>query len=388
MNNDHTLENSSSDVAAAFAAAEKASATPAPSAPAPIDTTSNDQLPPAGQARTADGRFAAAPAATGGQPDPTTGVPPTPPADGQPGATGAAGGQPAAPTPAQPAAPADPNAPQVFDKAKPPSAWTPEMKAKWDSVPEDIRAEITRREEASYQGFEKFRKQVEPATQLYDYMQTHEEYFQHIGKPAPQYLQEIIQSEQMLALGNPAQKFEQLLDIADGYGIPMRQIIDQAMGGGLAQYLQEGHANFKTPAPLPPEVQRELQESRQFRAQFVAQETERQMAAMESNKERFPLFEEAREKMADAMDAGVAKTLEEAYDYAVWRDPDLRAKDAAIRNGQAQAASVQQRQAAAAAAASPSPSAASAVVQKPEDESTEETVRRALMAQMANGNRA
>lgn len=383
MNIESNLEDSSADVAAAIAAAS------APVGQQPIDTSSNDQLPPSnGQTRGADGRFVASSAAPDGQRDPTTGGSPAPTADGQPGAaTGAPDPtQPAAP--AQPAAVVDPNAPQVFDKAKPPSAWTPEMKAKWESVPEDIRAEITRREEASYQGFEKFRKQVEPATQLFDYMQSHEDYFNHIGKPAPQYLQEMIQSEQMLTLGNPAQKFELLLDIADGYGIPMRQIIDQAMGGGLADYMAEGHRNFKTPAPLPPEVQRELEESRQFRASFVAEQTDRQMREMMANTAQYPLFDEAREKMADALERGQAKDMAEAYDFVVWRDPDLRAKDQALRNGQAQQQAITQRQAAAAAVSSPNPSAAASRPKTESDETTEDTVRRALMQQISGGGRA
>ncbi|QQM14870.1 hypothetical protein [Stenotrophomonas phage BUCT555] len=388
IENDPTLSDSSSDIAAAIASASNG-APATTSTPATIDTSSNDTLPPAnGQHRDASGRFVASPGAPDGQQAPTTGGSPAPATDGQPGATGAAPGAPAASV--QPAAPAatDPNAPQIFDKAKPPSAWTPEMKAKWDSVPEDIRAEITRREEASYQGFEKFRKQAEPALNMYDQFVQNEQYFQHV-QVAPEnysdYIGSMIATEQTLVLGNPAQKFEKMLEIGDLYGIPMRQILDQAMGGGLGEFLAESHRNLKTPAPVDPAIQKELNELRKFRDTQAMSQAEAQLNAMRADTANFPLLEEASDEMANIMERGLATDFKEAYELAVWRTPELRAKDQAIRNGNTQQQSVQQRQSAAAAVASPSPSAAAVVKNDGVDnESTEETLRR-VMAAAANG---
>lgn len=374
-------QDSSSDVQAAFAAAA-ANPTPSePSAPAVVVGVDEPLVP--ATARDEAGRFApknpASPAVPGAPGDTPTGVGATATPPGQPGAAPEAGTTPPAAT--QPAA-VDPNAPQIFDKAKPPSAWTPEMKAKWETLPEDIRAEVTRREEASYQGFEKFRKQAEPALQIYDQVSRHGDYFNHIQKNPQEYLAEVIESEKALALGNPAQKLEQLLDIADGYGIPVRQILDDALKdvGGIDKMLQEGHAHHKSPPRLPPEVQRELNEARQWRESQMAETAQREVERMGADKVKYPLFEEARESMAAIMGSGVVKSLDEAYELAIFKNPELRSKAFAIQNGAAQQNGVAQRQQAAAAVASPG--ATAAVPPKPADadESTEDTIRRLMNA--------
>lgn len=379
MNNDPTLTSSHDDLAAAFAAAEKA-APAAPVAPAaPAQTPEAPKSPTEGTPPTArgpDGRFAssgtAAPAAAppvGTPAAPAQGTQSTPPADG---------GTPAVAAPATPAAPVDPNAPVVFDPAKPPSGWKAEAKAKWESIPEDLRQEITRREEASYQGVQRLRKQMEPMETLYRSVAPHVEYFQHIQTTPQDYISNVIATEQMLNLGNPAQKMQVLLDLAEQYGVPLRQVVDSAMGGKLDTVMQQAHQQHRTPPAVPPEVARELQQLREAQQKMVDAAADAELRTFEATSP--PFYEQVRDTMADLLEAGVVQTYQEAYDLAVWRNPALRQQSIAQQNGAAQQQGIAARQAAAAAVSTPASAPLSSPAKGNENESTEDTVRRAWAA--------
>src|SRR5690606_19598689 len=149
-----------------------------------------------------------------------------------------------------------------LDPAKPPQGWRPEMREKWSSIPEDIRQEIIRREEASAAGVAKLRAQFEPAENLYGAVLPHAGYLQQINANPIQYVDSLIRTERTLSTGNPAQRMETILQLADQYQIPFRQALDSAMGGKLNDMLRQAHEQHKTPPQLPPEVMRELQEAR------------------------------------------------------------------------------------------------------------------------------
>lgn len=269
----------------------------------------------------------------------------------------------AAQAPAQAPAPVEAKAPPaptdgergevILDPAKPPQGWTATMKEKWASIPEDVRGEITRREQDMAAGVQRLNQQYEPLRQVGSALQTYEPYFAHIQKPPQQYLQELIPIEQTLALGNPAQKLDMLLNVADKYGVPLRNVLDQAMGGKLKDTIQESHRTFGTPPTLPPQVQDELNNLRQQMSNIQSSAAKNELDTFIADNVAHPFFDNVREDMAKLLEAGASTTYQEAYDIAVWRNPDLRARVVAVANGQQQAAGIQQRQAAAAVAVPP-----------------------------------
>lgn len=257
-----------------------------------------------------------------------------------------------APEAKAPAAPTDPNAPVKLDASKPPQGWTPAMKEKWTAVPEDIKAEIIRREEDMAAGVQRIMQQTEPMRQVWGVLEPYAQYFDHIDMHPVEYLSQVIASEQILALGNPAQKFSQLLEIADGYGIPIRKALDEAMGGKLQAFIEESHKHHKTPPSIPPEIAQELAEQRQWRASLEQSAAKNELDVFAADTAKHPFLAQVRDQMADVIEAGICETYEDAYDYCVWKDPALRAK----ANGAAQPTPVQQRQVAAAAVVPPASS--------------------------------
>lgn len=268
--------------------------------------------------------------------------------------------------------------PVKLDASKPPQGWTPALKEKWGTIPEDIRGEIIKREEDMAAGVQRIQQQYEPARQVFSEFAQHAQYFEHINMHPIQYIRNMIAAEQTLTLGNPAQKFTKLLELADDYGVPIRAALDQAMGGKLEHFIAESHKLHQTPPTLPPQVAQELAESRQFREQLESQAAQHELTTFAADKTKYPFFDEVREKMADAIEQGRATTYQEAYDYCVWLDPALRARALAHTNGVNQGNGIAQRQAAAGAIVPPG----SAPLSKPgaeiEGDDVDSDVRRAI----------
>jgi Predicted membrane protein len=278
-------------------------------------------------------------------------------------------------TPAQPIIPASPEDLVHFDPAKPPAAWTQPMKDKWNTIPEDIRVEITRREEATASGVQKLMQHYEPMEQIFNVIAPHEQYFQQIRENPQEYLSDMITMEQILRTGNPAQKVEMLLAMGDVYGVPIRSALDSAMDGKLNEMMQQAHQHHKTPPQVPMEIQRELQEQRAWRSQVedMAAESELSTFAQQQGHE---YLEYVREDMADIIERGIADSYQDAYDLACWRNPQIRQAIIGQQNGQLN--SVQQRQQAAAAIVAPgqAPLVEGGDENKPDDD-IHETVRKA-----------
>ena len=293
-----------------------------------------------------------------------------------------------APAPPQDVPPAGEQPPDDsvhFDPAKPPSSWRKEAKDKWNSIPEDIRQEITRREEATALGVQKLMQQYEPMQEVYNALTPYSGYFQHIQADVPAYLASMMNAEQTLRLGNPAQKMEMVLSMADAYGIQLRQVIDQAMGGKLQEVMQQAHQHHQTPNPVPPEIMRELNDHRQWRAQMEDTAASDELAAFAAEPGH-EFLDHVREDMANLLEAGVVETYQDAYDLACFRNPEVRAGVQARQAGEAQLTGVKARQAAAAAVVAPSGAPLVTSTDEPKDaEDTYEAVRRAWNAAASGG---
>lgn len=374
--------STSDDIAAVISSMGEGSA-PAPAEGTPAPTPSEPAS--SGPVRGPDGRFQAASGSAPAAPGAPPAAPGTPAATPTPEA--ASGPAPAAPEGA-PAAPAAPAAGVVtLDPSKPPQGWRAEAKAKWDTIPEDLRQEIIRREEASAQGVAQLRQEYEPLDRLDAVLGQYSDYLQHIGAEPETYLSNLIQAEQSLALGNPAQKMQTIISLADSYGIPLRQVIDSAMGGQLDAVMKQSHQYHNTPPQVPPQVQRELETLRRQQQELIQQQAQQELDQFLKEPDKYPFFNEVSEQMADLIEAGVCKNYADAYEFAVWRDPAMRTRAIAMMNGQQQASGVRARQQQAASVSTPNPAPIASAPPNTADESMEDTIRRAW-ADSASGGRA
>lgn len=252
---------------------------------------------------------------------------------------------------------------------KAPSSWSPKVREKWAELPEEVRAEIIRREEASVNGVRKLQEEYAPVKQLAQNLDPFIQEARKSGMDAGQYISNVMQAERNLRAPDVESRFQALLNIADQYGIPLRQAINQSAGRELVPAQQQPQ--------LPPEVMQELQEARKWREQSQAQSIEQQINMFKSSAEH-EFYEDVRDIMADLIEAGRAKDLKDAYDQAVWLNPEVRSVLIDREKGGRQQQQIQQRQAAAAGASVQASGAADVQVDDDDDDSTEAIVRRAM----------
>lgn len=273
-----------------------------------------------------------------------------------------------------------------FDPAKPPQGWTQAMKDKWSTIPEDVRNEITRREEATANGVQRLMERYEPMAGIYNVVQPFGQYFQHIQEDPQQYLHSMITMEQTLRLGNPAQKMELLMAVAETYGVPLRNVLNEALGGKFDEMMQQAHQHHQTPPPVPPEIMRELQEQRQWRSQMEDSAAEGELAEF-AEQPGHEYLDYLRDDMADLLESGVVESYQDAYDLAAWRNPQVRA---AIQQGAAPAplpGSIPARQAAAAAVVAPTGAPLNVATDDGKDGDVYDDVRKAWNANVSGGMR-
>lgn len=137
---------------------------------------------------------------------------------------------------------------------------------------------------------------------------------QHNINPA-QWIQNLGRAHQTLALGSPEQKIQMFSKLARDYGIPLGAV-SQAQSGQLdpvsLQLMQEIQ-NLKQNLTGITTWQKQLEDKE------VAQEV-----AKFSDATQYPHFEQVRETMIQLLESGVAQDPDEAYQKAIWLDPEVR----------------------------------------------------------------
>lgn len=248
----------------------------------------------------------------------------------------------------------------TWNPDKAPTSWSPKMREKWSSLDPDVRKEIVRREEASVVGVRKLQEEFQPIRRFAESLSPFIQEARQLGADPGQYMQRVMSAERELRSQDPNQRFNALLNIADTYGIPIRQYL-----GGQAPQQQQQQA-------VPPALQQELAAMRQWREQQEQQTIAQQIESFRKDKE---FFDDVRGRMADLMDSGAAKTLDEAYETAIWANPEIRSVLLSRQEQERSKSKLNQRQAAAATASVRGSS--SDIQVEDEDDSIEAIIRRA-----------
>lgn len=268
----------------------------------------------------------------------------------------------------QPVAEAAPTEPVALSTEKPPQSWTPAAREKWATLDPDIKAEIIRREEASANGVRQIQERFAPMQQLVDQMRPVAAEAQAAGSDPVNYIYNMAQSERTLRTADMPTKFNELLRIADQYGIPLRDVINKSVGQEVLKAPQQQQMQ------LPPEVQQELQYMRQWRENSERGQAVNTVESFGQNKD---FFNDVRGVMADLVERGMAQNLDQAYDQACWMVPEVRQVMLARQGQTAAAGALTQKQAKAAGASLPTAGKVAVADDGAEDDDISATVRRA-----------
>ena len=229
------------------------------------------------------------------------------------------------------------------DLSRAPASWTPAAKAAWNGLPEPIRAEIHRREVDAYKRF----NESAPDAEFGRNVRTLGERYRQVvdldgGGDVAKAIGGFFQTASLLRFGTPAQKRQAIDYLEQFYGIPAKQ---QAQ----AQYVQQPDGTVRlVEQPAAPQ-QQAFQDPRidQLMASMNAQEQARLQAeertandattrflsaTNDKGEPLYPFVDNVIDDMTARVQAlrgrGVAHedALKQAYDAAVWANPETRAE--------------------------------------------------------------
>jgi hypothetical protein len=134
-----------------------------------------------------------------------------------------------------------------------------------------------------------------------------------IGVKPEQAISSLMQTDHNLRYGSPAQKVAIVQDIIKQYGIKP-EWFDQ----------EQTQVN-----PEMGYLQTRLQQLEAQQSQWQQEAQAREVGTLNSDIQSFAKnnehFDLVRDRMADLIQGGSAKTLQDAYDMAIWSDPTVRA---------------------------------------------------------------
>lgn len=245
---------------------------------------------------------------------------------------GSEGQQPAGDKPAAPAAPAakapdqapvgakKEETPTTTQELKAPSQWKPHVREKWNTLPREVQEEIVRREGDTLRLIGSVGQKIKFADEVSQQLAPFAERLQGNNVQPGAFVADVFQTVRSLASGSMEQKAAVVANIVQSYGIDLR-VLDSVLAHRLS-----------APPPSPEVIQ-----ARQLaaRAQAVleqhsngqvqqAQQTASQAMEAFSADPKNEFFNDVREMMADLLEAGRAKSLEDAYQASIWANPDTR----------------------------------------------------------------
>lgn len=246
---------------------------------------------------------------------------PAAPASGQP-----IGEQPpkAATPPAakgQPAAGEVQGQPQIPQELKAPAQWKPHVREKWNALPREVQEEVTRREADHMRMIGSLGPKIGLANLVANHIEPFVETLQQNQVPPQQFLGEVFGTIRTLHQGTPQQRAEVVANMVQSYGVDLR-MLDAVLTRRL-QLPPEYQQAQRLAAQAQGVLQQRNAEQRQFHEQQQQDAADRTLAAFGADP-RNEFFEDVRGMMADLLQSGSSRNLEEAYAAAVWANPDTR----------------------------------------------------------------
>ena len=215
-----------------------------------------------------------------------------------------------------------PAAPQEEKPIKAPSSWKPAaqeayLKAERGEplTPEEVRIltnEANRRESDFHRGVEEFKTHAQKARAYEAAIAPYQQTLQSMGVDAPTAISSLLKADHTLRYSDPATKAQYFQQLAQQYGIDLQAVQNAPQVDPQTQYLMN-----------------QLNELRQTQQQWHNSIQQQEQTRANQELEQFnnagnAHFEAVRGDMADLLETGKATSLQDAYEKAVWMNPDIR----------------------------------------------------------------
>ena len=230
---------------------------------------------------------------------------------------------PAAQNPTDQAKPETTAAPASSGTTAPPSSWSADAKALWPSLSPALQQAVLKREGEVSEGFKSYGQKVKDYEPIAQVLQPIRSMLDLNGVEPATYVRQLVAADQYLR----TKPQEAIRWIAQQYGIDLGQTTaapeDTYVDPQLAAVKQQL-------AGLAQNFQQQQQAGRDAEARRI-------QAEIEAFKKDHEHFDDVRADMSALFASGRATSLQEAYDSAVWANPNVRPKLLEAQNKAAEA---------------------------------------------------
>lgn len=209
---------------------------------------------------------------------------------------------------------ADPAVKNEADKPvrKAPSSWRKEAQEKYATLDPTLQDEIDKREADFHKGLEPYKQKAQTFDAIDQALRPFAENLRREGANAIQAIQHFFGLDNTLRHGSPAQKAAVVKEIMQRAGLTPETL----------QNAPQIDPNLTAVQQQIRHLQASLQQRDQMQQQAEMAQLNSEIAKFANGKEH---FETVRQDMAALLQAGRAQNLDEAYEQAVWANPNTRA---------------------------------------------------------------
>lgn len=199
----------------------------------------------------------------------------------------------------------------ALEAKRPPSSWKKEAAAEFDKLPAHVQDEVLRRETDFHKGIEGFKQYADLGRSMERAFQPYMQTIQQLGVSPDQAVGALLRADAMLRNPDQAQRAQYFSQLAQQYGIDL---------GQAAQMPQRDPYTMQLESRLE-QIQAEQQSFQQSQQEQQRQSLNSELQAFAATAEH---FEAVKEDMAALLQAGRATDLKDAYDKAVYANPQTR----------------------------------------------------------------
>ena len=198
-----------------------------------------------------------------------------------------------------------------------PLSWSADMKAKWATLPPDVRAYAAQRESDAHKRISEMGQQVKSYESFAKHIEPIRQFAARMGVTEDRLVGDFVQAQHAL-LTEPRQAIAWL---AKTYGVDLPSATAENPGDETASYIRSLEARVDRAERLAADVHSRTTAREQA-------ENARDQASLAETIQAFakdkPHFEKVRLHMGLLMQSGAAATMDEAYDMAIHAVPEIR----------------------------------------------------------------
>ena len=202
----------------------------------------------------------------------------------------------------------DPVAPPVAEGKRAPSSWKKGAADKFATLEPDVQDEILRRETDFHKGIESFKTHADFGKRIEQTLAPFNENFAKAGIDSLTAVSELMKTEDILRNAPATVKLQKMLQLAAHYGIDLNQQVDPRV------------AEYEVRLHTLQQQNQEILRSNQSRETEAVNTVLGDFAQQPGHEH----FDTVRNHMAALLQEGLADNLQDAYDQAVYANPNTR----------------------------------------------------------------